>query len=173
MTCWVPEPLFCPLSKRRPFRPQFWKNNFREHLWSPKGYSRDYFQAQFQVSRAISSPFTRLWLTVCLIFVATFLVICQKWRPFRTQFWKKNFWEHFRSQKGYSRDYFEPKFRSLGPLVSILQVFFVQKRAFLCQKRQFLKPLDALFANFVVKKLILRLSITFSSIIAGKQILKS
>ena len=79
----------------------------------------------------------------------------------------------FDQKKGYSRDYFEPKFRSLGPLVSILQVFFVQKRAFLCQKRQFLKPLDALFANFVVKKLILRLSITFSSIIAGKQILKS
>ena len=48
---------------------------------------------------------------------ATFLAIRQKLRP---QF-LKNFWEHLWSQRGYSRDYFKPDIRSLGPLVSILQ----------------------------------------------------
>ena len=50
----------------------------------------------------------------------------EKWRPFRPRFWKKNFWEHLWSQRGYSRDYFKPDFRSLGQLVSILWVFFVK-----------------------------------------------
>ena len=56
-------------------------------------------------------------------FGATFLALCQKWRPFRLQFLKKNFWEHFWSRRGYSRDCFESNLRSLAPLVSILQGF--------------------------------------------------
>ena len=61
---------------------------------------------------------------------ATFLAICQKRRPFRPQFWKKNSWEHLLSQMGYSWDYFKPNFRSLGPLGSILQAFEGRRAGF-------------------------------------------
>ena len=56
-------------------------------------------------------------------FGATFLAICQKWRPFIPQFWKKNFWEHICSLRGYARDFFSPisglqdhQFQFYGPL---------------------------------------------------------
>ena len=61
---------------------------------------------------------------------APILTLCQKRRPFRPQFWKNNFWEHLWSRRGYSRYYFKPNFRSLGQLVSILWVFFVEKFTF-------------------------------------------
>ena len=36
------------LSKRRPFRPKFWKNYFWKHLWSRREYSRDYLKLNFR-----------------------------------------------------------------------------------------------------------------------------
>ena len=50
---------------------------------------------------------------------APILALCQKWRPFRPQFWKNNFWEHLWSEREYSTEYFKPNFRSLGTLVLI------------------------------------------------------
>ena len=99
---------------------------------------------------------------------ATFLAICQKWRPLRPQFWKNNFREHLWTQRGYSRDYFEPNFRSLGPLVWILHVFFVEKLAFLAKNGNFWSFWTHFFANFVVEKLILWPSTTFTSIFRRK-----
>ena len=54
------------------------------------------------------------------VFPSAFFGPLSKKGPFRPKFWKNNFWEHLWSQRGYSRDYFKPNFRSLGPLVSIL-----------------------------------------------------
>ena len=61
--------------------------------------------------------------------------LCQKYRPFRSKFLKKNFCKHLWSLRGFSRDYFKPDFRSLGPLVSIFKglrmtACWVQERLF-------------------------------------------
>ena len=113
---------FGPLSKRRPFRPQFRKNNLWKHLWSQRGYSFDYLKPIFRSLGPLVS-ILRAFEWWCAGFRNTFFALCQKWRPFRPQFSENNFWEHLWSRRGYSRDYFKLNFRTLAPLVSILGVF--------------------------------------------------
>ena len=113
---------FCPFIKIwGPLHSNFGKKCW-EHFWSQEGYSRNYCIPNFNLQDS-SFSFYKALSDGMLGSGATFLAFCQKWRPVRPQVWKNNFWEHLWSQKGYSRDYFKPNFRSLGPLVSILHGF--------------------------------------------------
>ena len=89
------------------------EKKFWDNLWSWRGYSRDCFKPNFRSPGLLVSM---LWAfdwhhDGCR---SAFLDLCQKWRAFRPQIWKKN-----------SGNIFDHKedFRSLGPLVSILRAF--------------------------------------------------
>ena len=120
--------------------PNFGKK-FWEHLWSQRGYSRNYFKPNFRFLGPLVS-ILRAFEWQRAGWQSAFFALCQKWRQFKPKFWKKNSREHLWSQRGYSRDYFKPNFRSLAPPVSILRAFEWRHAGFwsaflaFCQKRR-------------------------------------
>ena len=115
-------PFLALCQKMRLFRPRFRKNNFWEHLQSKRGYYRYYFKPNFRSLRTISFHFKGLRVTTCWVPERLIWLFVKKRDHLDPNFGKifsGNIFDH----RGYSRDYFKPNFRSLGPLLLILQGF--------------------------------------------------
>ena len=115
-------PFLALCQKRRHFRPQFWKNNFGEHLWSQGQYSRDYFKPHFRSLGLLVSILRAIdWWPAG--FRSPFFALCQKGDPLDPNFGKIISGNIFDHQKDTLGIIFKPNFRSLGPLVPLSHVF--------------------------------------------------
>ena len=109
---------------------------FWAHLWSHRGYSRIYFKPDFRSLGPLVS-ILRAFEGQGAGCRSAFYGPLSKMEAFYTPILEKKFWKHLVSWRGYSRDYFNPDFRSLGPLVSILRVFEWRRAGF---RSAFLAP---------------------------------
>ena len=126
---WAPFLALC--QKRRPFRRQFSKNNFWKHLWSRRGYSRDYFKPNLRSLRP--------W--VCILqgfeFESRHVALWSNFWPFIKFRGPLNFnfrlrisGNIFEHEEDFQRFFFHTNSRPLGLLVCILQGFESRQAAF-------------------------------------------